>query len=188
MSEILDAQATSPRTGGPSFSFGNRLKRLVWTVTWSVLGVWTPRPFHRWRCFLARLFGAKLAPTAKIYPGVRIWLPSNLTMADHSTLGDDVDCYTMAPITLCEFALVSQRATLCAGTHDVDSGSFQLQARPILIGANAWIAAEAFVGPGVVVGEGAVLGARAVTAKALDPWMIYAGNPARPLRRRNRRP
>ncbi|GAB2185252.1 hypothetical protein LAB1_25610 [Roseibium sp. LAB1] len=48
------------------------------------------------------------------------------------------------------------------------------------------IAAEAFVGPGVRVGEGAVLGARAVTVKDLAPWTVYAGNPAKPLKERQR--
>ncbi|MGH6957429.1 MAG: hypothetical protein ACREEW_12265, partial [Caulobacteraceae bacterium] len=60
----------------------------------------------------------------------------------------------------------------------------QLVARPIEIGPRAWIAAEAFVGPGVTVGEGAVLGARGVAMRDLEPWTIYAGNPATPLRRR----
>jgi putative colanic acid biosynthesis acetyltransferase WcaF len=59
-------------------------------------------------------------------------------------------------------------------------------ARPITIGAEAWIAAEAFVGPGVQVGEGAVLGARAAAFRDLEPWTVYSGNPAMPLRPRVR--
>lgn len=133
---------------------------------------------------LLRLFGAKLSSTAKVYPGVDIWLPANLEMAEHATLGPGVVCYAMARISLGPYALVSQRASLCAGTHDVDDPSFQLMVKPISIGERAWVAAEAFVGPGVTVGEGAVLGARAVTFRDLEPWTIYAGNPAKPLRKR----
>jgi putative colanic acid biosynthesis acetyltransferase WcaF len=48
------------------------------------------------------------------------------------------------------------------------------------------VAAEAFVGPGVRVGEGAVLGARAVAFHDLDPWTVYAGNPAQIIRKRGR--
>lgn len=186
MTGRLDARTTDPMRGGPSFDLRNRLVRALWMVVWGALGVWTPRPLHRWRGFLAGLFGARLARTAKIYPGVRIWLPSHLEMEEYATLGAGVDCYNMALIRLGRHVVVSQRATLCAGTHDVDSPYFQLEARPIEIEAHAWIAAEAFVGPGVVVGEGAVLGARGVAFKALQPWTVYAGNPAKALKQRRR--
>ncbi len=90
----------------------------------------------------------------------------------------------MAPISLGERVVVSQRAHLCAGTHDVRDPNFQLVARPIRIGDQAWVAAEAFVGPGVSVGEGCVIGARAVLMRDAEPWTIYAGNPATPIKKR----
>ncbi|MEQ1902195.1 MAG: putative colanic acid biosynthesis acetyltransferase [Devosia sp.] len=183
---MLDAKQTVPMRGGPSFSFRHRAQRAVWSLVWVALGRWTPTPLHGWRRMLLRVFGARLAATAKVYPGVDIWLPANLEMAEYATLGRGVVCYAMARISLGPYALVSQRASLCAGTHDVDDPSFQLIVKPISIGERAWVAAEAFVGPGVTLGEGAVLGARAVTFRDLEPWTIYAGNPAKPIRRRNR--
>jgi hypothetical protein len=48
----------------------------------------------------------------------------------------------------------------------------------------SWVAAEAFVGPGVTIGEGAVLGARGCAFRDLEPWTVYAGNPARRLKLR----
>lgn len=105
-------------------------------------------------------------------------------MADRSLLAERVNCYNMAPISLGERALVSQGAHLCAGSHDIRTRDFQLIAKPIHIGADVWIAAEAFVGPGVDVGEGSVLGARAVAFKSLEPWGVYAGNPAQFIKRR----
>ncbi len=120
----------------------------------------------------------------RVYGSAKIWYPRNLVMADNSVMGPGVICYSMAPITVGAGAIISQRAHLCAGTHDVDDPNFQLQAFPINIGPNAWIAAEAFVGPGVDVEAGAVLGARGVMFKNMEPWTIYAGNPARALRRR----
>ena len=105
-------------------------------------------------------------------------------MDAYSCLGPKVNCYNMATIAIGKYATVSQGAHLCAGTHDVDDPNHQLQAEPITIGANAWIAAEAFVGPGVTVGPSSVLGARAVTFRDLESEMIYIGNPATPIRRR----
>jgi putative colanic acid biosynthesis acetyltransferase WcaF len=93
----------------------------------------------------------------------------------------------MAPISLGGFAIVSQDAVLCAGTHDIDDANFQLVAKSIVIGERAWVAAGAFVGPGVSIGEGAVLGARAVAFSNLASWTVYTGNPARRLKERARR-
>ena|ERR1700753_1428317 len=170
----------------PSFSFGNRLFRAVWLLVWFLLASWTPPFLHAWRRFLLRCFGAKIANTAHMYASARVWYPPNLEMGEYACLGPRVDCYCMAKIILGEYALASQGANLCAGTHDIDHPQFQLTTRPIQIGARAWIAAEAFVGPGVTVGEGAVLGARGVAFKDLKPWTVYVGNPAREIRTRER--
>jgi len=135
---------------------------------------------------LLRLFGAKLHPTANIYASTSIWYPPNLVMGPYATIGPRVVCYCMEMITIGERAVVSQGAHLCTGSHEIDDDSFQLFALPIEISKEAWIAADAFVGPGVRIGEGAVLGARGVTVKDLDAWTVYAGNPARALRKRGK--
>lgn len=184
--DILDAFQTNPLEGGNSFSLPHRLKRLIWGVVWALGASWTPNAFNGWRRFLLLLFGARIARTANIHASVSVWYPPNLVMEDYATLGPRVRCYNMAEIRLESYALISQGAHLCAGTHDVDSQTFQLSARPIRIRGRAWVAAEAFVGPGVTIGEGAVLGARGVTIKDLAPWQIYAGNPA-VLRRARKR-
>lgn len=180
----LDATVASSVVGAPSFSRANRVIRALWYVAWLVLASWTPPPLHAWRRLLLQLFGARIAPTARVYRSVNVWLPSNLVMGEHAVMGPGVTCYCQGPITIGDFAVISQGAHLCAGTHDVDDPNFQLIAKPIRIEPHAWIAAEAFVGPGVTAAEGAVLGARAVAFKDLEAWTIYVGNPAKPLRKR----
>jgi putative colanic acid biosynthesis acetyltransferase WcaF len=140
---------------------------------------------HPWRRFLLRLFGAKVSSTAGVYGSARIWYPANFEIGDRAYVGRQVKVYCMAKITLNAYALASQGAHMCAGTHDIEDPDFQLKTAPIVIGERAWIAAEAFVGPGVTVGDGAVLGARACAMRDLEPWTVYVGNPARILRRRN---
>lgn len=180
----LDTAFTNSRNGGPSFPLRSRLLRAAWGLTWAMVGAWTPAPLHGWRRLLVRLFGGKIAPTAKIYDRVRIWNPANLQMDDYACLGPRVDCYSMAKIHLGPYALVSQDAQLCAGTHDYQNPQFQLIAKPITLEAEVWVAAGAFVGPGVTIHEGAVLGARSVAMKDLTAWTVHAGNPARALKAR----
>lgn len=184
MTEALDGHAARSWQGGASFSRGNRLYRLGWNVTWLLLAAWTPPALRGWRRFLLRCFGAKIAATANVYGSARIWSPANLVMFDHAAIGPRATIYSMASVTIGRFAVISQGAHLCAGTHDVEHPAFQLHARPITIGARAWIAAEAFVGPGVTIGEGAVLGARACAMRDVAPWTVCSGNPAQAIRDR----
>jgi putative colanic acid biosynthesis acetyltransferase WcaF len=174
-----------PWEGGSSFTLLNRIVRACWRTVWILCAWWTPPQFSGWRRILLRIFGAKIAPTAIIRSSAKIWLPSNLEMEDHSCLGPQVNCYNMAMVTLRRYAIVSQNAHLCTGTHLIDNQQFKLVTKPIEISEYAWVAAEAFVGPGVKIEEGAVLGARGVTFIDLSRWTVYLGNPA--TKKRSRR-
>jgi putative colanic acid biosynthesis acetyltransferase WcaF len=184
---LLTGDAARSLEGGASFSLANRIYRLTWGIAWLLLAAWTPPPMHRWRCFVLRLFGARVGHEVRLYGSARIWSPANLVLGDHAAIGRDAIIYSMGPIVFEDYAVVSQGAHICAGTHDVGDFHFQLLARPVRICTRAWIAAEAFVGPGVTVGEGAVLGARGCAMRDLDPWTIYSGNPAQPIRARHLR-
>jgi putative colanic acid biosynthesis acetyltransferase WcaF len=163
-----------------------RLARLAWNLVWAVFYRPTPRFLHPWRRLLLRLFGAEIGRAAHPYPRARIWAPWNLTMGPRSCLADDVDCYSVARISLGAGAIVSQYAYLCSATHDIDDASFPLEIAPITIGPDAWVAAGAFIGPGVEMGAGAVAAARAVVVKDVAAGDVVGGNPARLLRRRGK--
>ena len=183
---LLDAKQSNPREGGPSFSLKHRFLRLVWGVVWGLLGRLSPVPFYGWRRLLLRFFGASVSSSARVYPSATIWYPPNLSLGAHAVLGPGVMCYCMDRITIGDYAIVSQRAHLCGGTHDPDDPHFQLQPKPVIVSAKAWVAAESFVGPGVCIGEGAIVGARGVAVKNVPDWEIWAGNPARKIRDRAR--
>lgn len=182
----LDARASDPKHGGASFSFNNRVKRLLWNFVWFVFASWTPNFMWRWRRLLLKLFGAKVSSRCDVQGGAKVWLPENLVMDDGALIAGGAICYNQASVSLGKSALVSQGAHLCAGSHDIDDPNFQLVTKPIVIGDDAWVAADAFVGPGSVLGQGAVLGARSVCFGKLEPWTVYVGNPCKPIRMRMR--
>lgn len=165
-------------------SLSNRAARALWGVVWGLLFRPSPRPFHAWRRWLLRLFGARLGAGVRVYGSARIWAPWNLTMGDFSVLGDRADCYAVDRIEIGEHTIVSQYAFLCTATHDADQPGFPLVTAPIRIGKQAWIAADVFIGPGVTVGEGAVVGARASVFKDVEPWSVVGGTPAKLIRMR----
>lgn len=173
---------------GPSFSLSNRLGRAVWTAVYFLLFRLSPRTFHVWRIFLLRMFGAKIGRGCRVYPSVKIWAPWNLRLGDFAGVADGVTLYCMDRIEIGEYAVISQGAHLCGGTHDYNSENFQLVAKPIVIGPRAWICSETFIHPGVIVPEGAVVGARSVVTKSLPmAWAVYSGNPCVQLGMRTRR-
>jgi putative colanic acid biosynthesis acetyltransferase WcaF len=169
---------------GPTFSLGNRIKRAIWKMAWLCCASWTPPFAHRVRIALLRAFGAQVSWKAFVYSSVEIWAPWNLMIDDYGTLGRNVICYNIAPITLGKRAVVSQGAHLCSGSHDFLDPDFPLIARPICIGIRAWVCADAFVGPGISIGDGAILAAAGMAHQDLLPWSIYSGNPAKFLRSR----
>lgn len=171
---------------GPSFSLGNRAARAIWSAVWWTVFRPSPRSFHAWRVWLLKCFGARIGEHCHIQSNCRIWAPWQLVIGDRVGVGAGVHFYNMATITVGSDAVVSQGAHLCAGTHDYTSPHFQLQARPISIAPHAWICTEAFIGPGVSIPEGCVVGARAVMTRSPKegPWHVYAGNPARMIKKR----
>ena len=174
----LDAKTHRPLAGGPSFSLGNRLLRVVWMATWLVFARFTPPPLHGWRRLILRLFGAKIAPGARVHASVTIWLPANLDLGVEALIGPGARIYNQGRITIGARTVVSQRAHICASSHDISDPQFQLICRPVVIGDQCWVAAEAFVGPGVTMADRSVLGARAALFSDAEADSVYSGNPA----------
>jgi putative colanic acid biosynthesis acetyltransferase WcaF len=156
-------------------------------VLWSMVGPlfrYSPRICFGWRRFLLRLFGAKVGDRTNIYNTANIYMPWNLAIDSHSSIGEWALIYNLGKITIGSRATISQRAHLCAGTHDYSRADLPLLKPPIVISDQVWVCADAFVGPGVTIGEGAVVGARAVIMKDVDPWAVVAGNPVRFIKQR----
>jgi putative colanic acid biosynthesis acetyltransferase WcaF len=162
-------------------------KELAGRVLWAACGPlfrFSPRLLWGWRCFLLRAFGAKVGRNVQIHPSARIFIPWNLDIGDWSSIGFDALIYNLGPVTIGDKVTVSQRAHLCAGSHDFRDPTMTLLKPPITIGDESWICADAFVGSGVTVGNGSVVGARAVVVNDVQAGAIVGGNPAKVIGQR----
>ena len=162
----------------------NKLGRILWSIVWTLLYRPTPRFMHGWRRFLLRVFGARIGQGTFPYPSAKIWAPWNLEMGDHSSLGDQVDCYCVDRIRIGSNTTISKYSFLCTASHDYEDPLMPLITAPITIGNGAWITTDVYVGPGVTVGEGAVVGTRSSVFTDVAPWTVVAGTPARFIKRR----
>jgi putative colanic acid biosynthesis acetyltransferase WcaF len=163
-----------------NLSFKHKLTRFTWSIIWFLFARPIPRMMlNGWKIFLLRLFGAKIHKSAVVYSSARIYMPSNLEMEEYSILGAEVDCYNVALIKIGANVVVSQKAYLCAASHDISKSEMPLITAPIIINDQAWVAADTFIAMGVTIGQGAVVGARASVFKDVEPWTIVGGNPAK---------
>jgi galactoside O-acetyltransferase len=93
-----------------------------------------------------------------------------------------------------DFAGISTGARIICGSEDfINSllGIIPEKYRDVKYGITvienfAWVGAGAIVLPNIIMAEGSVLGAGAVLTKDTEPWMVYAGNPAKVIKPRNK--
>lgn len=168
------------------YSRSELLRQRLWSVIQASLFRFSPPRAHAFRAHLLRLFGADIPEPNEvvIFASARVFFPWKLRLAPRSMIGRMVNIYNLAPVTLHRGANIAQGVHLCAGSHDYTQWTMPLDARPITVGENAWIAAEAFIGPGVTIGELAVIGARSVVVRDQPARMVCAGNPCRPIKPR----
>jgi putative colanic acid biosynthesis acetyltransferase WcaF len=165
------------------YSRGDLARRILWSVG-GLLFRLSPRPLFAWRRFVLRCFGADIAEGVHIYASTVIYMPWNLSVGAWSAIGEGAFIYNLGAVTIGSRVTISQRAHLCAGSHDYTRPDMPLLKPPIRIEDQAWICADAFIGPGITVGEGAVVGARAVATKDVPRWTVVVGNPARTVKQR----
>ena len=130
-----------------------------------------------WRARILRAFGARIGIGVVIKPRVNIHFPWRLEMGDYSCLGEGVEIYNFAPVTIGSHCCISQRAMLCAANHDYRDPTLKYRNAPIEIGDGVWVCACAFVGPGVQLGDEAVISVGSIVTKSMPANMVCSGNP-----------
>lgn len=156
--------------------------------------------------------GTRVSVDARLFGGERIVIGRNvridafcvltsgtsgfINIGSHIHVSSGARLFGQGGISLGDFSIVSVGSTLLSASDDF-SGDYlvgplfdetytNVTEETIELGTYAAIGANSVVLPGVHLNEGAVLGACSMATASLDPWTIYAGTPARPLRQRNR--
>ena len=99
-------------------------------------------------------------------------------------------------VTFRSFSTLAPNVTLAAGSDDYVAGiatplvprsvKGDVEVADIEIGRHSIVGAGSVVLPGVIFGEGAAVGALSLVKRALAPWTLYAGAPAREIKPRDR--
>ena len=119
-----------------------------------------------------------------------------LTLQDNVFIGGGtvIDC--VKEITICDDVLIASNCLIMDSNNHSISYSIRkkdlkdwrnnfghdwttTKSRPVTLGKGCWIGAHAIIFKGVEIGEGAVIGAGSVVTKDVEPYSIWAGNPAK---------
>ena len=156
----------------------------IWECFWNLFIRWNPKLFFPWHLFCLKIFGCKVYGRPFIAPTCRIYAPWLLKISNKACLATGCEVYNLGPIEIGERATIAQYAYLCNGTHDLSDPKSPLLVGEIKIQKDVFIGAKAIILPGLTISEGSVIGAGSVLTKDTEPWGIYAGNPAKYIKRR----
>ena len=182
--DYVDPGADLSNRAKSPYSLRAKVARVLWGLAQNTVFLASFHNWYRFRRWMLSCFGATLHPSVRVRRTVRIENPWNLTMGKESSAGDHAILYCLGPVTIGERVMISQNVHICAGSHDYTLRAMPLLRPPIIIEDDVWIAADAFVGPAVRVGAGAILSSRACVMRDVEPWSIYAGNPAQRVKPR----
>jgi acetyltransferase-like isoleucine patch superfamily enzyme len=147
---------------------------------------------------------AKLLGPAAISIGSNVIIDDFVFIGNHEevVIGNHVHIASHVSITgggrcfLSDFCGLSSGTRIITGTDDFSGEALTGPTIPaefrhvtrgfVSIGAHVVIGANSVVLPNIRIGEGTAVGAGSVVTRDLEPWMIYAGAPARPLKPRLR--
>lgn len=150
----------------------------------------------------------------RIYAGAKILGAEFITLGDNVIIDDFVLIYARAPtiigshvhissfcslvgggeLRIGDFCSLSSGARVLTGTDDFHGGGLTNSTIPeafrhvsrsyVHVGRHAMVGTNTVLLPGVSIGDGVAIGAGSVVTRALAPWGIYVGNPARRIRER----
>ncbi len=153
---------------------------IIWWLVQTVAFSLSLHNFSWLRCWLLRLFGAKIGKGVVVRPTARFTYPWKVSIGDYSWIGEDVVLYSLDAIEIGSHCIISQKSYLCTGSHDPQDKAFGLVTAPIKIGNGAWIATDCFVAPGVKIGSNAVIGAKSGVFKDIPHSQVAWGIPCIP--------
>jgi len=131
----------------------------------------------------------------KVYLGRgSTFIYKNVYLGENISIGANCNFICgIAKIIIKNNVMFGPNVTLVTGSHRIDVlGKYMINVKDklpendknIIVGEDVWIGANVLVLKGVTIGEGSIIAAGSVVTKNVEPYSIYAGVPAKLLKKR----
>ena len=154
------------------------------------IGSWVVIGYHALNFFLIpsfvrvailRGYGAKIGKSVYIRRGVRVHFPWNLTIGDHSWIGEQVWFINHAPIEIGSNVCISQNAIICSSGHDYKSKYLEYKHKSITIRDGAWVCLRANILAGSEIGINSVVSAGETFVGSLPDEHMFVHGKIKPI-------
>ena len=132
----------------------------------------------------------KIGRDCKIFPGavIRAW-QGKVVLGNNVSVNDYAVLHGISRLYIGDDCRIASHVAIIPANHGIDDQDRPVRMQPltkrgIRIGRDVWIGAGAQILDGVHLAQGTIIGAGSVVTKSTLPYGIYAGNPARLLRKR----
>lgn len=130
-----------------------------------------PMPSRGWRSTIAKLGGVNVLNPSKTFIGENVTFDTNYP----------------EDIIIEEGVTLTTRCIIVTHFVEIDNNERRHYSRgKVIIKRKAYIGANTVICKPVTIGEGAIVGASSVVTRDIPPFEIWAGNPARFIRKREK--
>lgn len=144
------------------------------------------------RTFIHWIIHLNLYSNGVILYGVpQVLYAKNISLAKNVRINEGVFLHGAGGIHIDENTTLSYGTALITESYDFSTYNAYIQrhhqSRAITIGKNVWIGAKSIILPGITISDNIIVGAGSIVTKDLtDEYCIYAGNPAKLIKRINK--
>jgi acetyltransferase-like isoleucine patch superfamily enzyme len=145
----------------------------------------TEIPSHTLRlAFYRQVMAFEIGERSFIFMGARFDCRGGFSLGHHSVINENCRLDNRGSLRIGSNVSISSEVCILTADHDPQSESFAGRNRPVEIDDHVFIGTRALILPGCKIGRGAVVAAASVITKDVEPFVIVAGNPARPVGQR----
>lgn len=138
------------------------------------------------RLFLIISLKAKIGRKTTIHRSIRFFDFGKMAIGKNSTI--NTGCYldNRGGLTIGNNVNISHDVKIYTMGHDVNDPLAKIVSRAVTLDDNVWVFPNVIIMPGVTIGNGGVVYPGSVVTKDIPPFEIWAGNPAKFIKHRNK--